>query len=85
MKTRGNRRALSGTVLSNKAEKTIVVQVEKTVKHPVYKKYIKRKKKYMAHDPENQCQIGDTVIITESRPLSKYKRWILKEILEKAV
>lgn len=85
MKTRGNRRILTGTVVSDKMDKTIVVQVERTIIHPVYKKYIKRRKKYMAHDPENGCGIGDRVTIMESRPLSKRKNWILREILEKAV
>ncbi len=84
MATRGKRRTLTGTVVSDKMDKTIVVEVQRTLMHPVYKKYIKRRKKYMAHDSENQCGIGDKVIILESRPLSRKKRWVLREVLEKA-
>jgi len=85
MSSQGNKRILNGRVVSDKMDKTIVVMVERTLMHPVYKKYIKRRKKYMAHDPENQCGIGDKVMIAENRPLSKRKRWVLKEIVEKAV
>jgi len=85
MSSQGNKRILSGRVVSDKMDKTIVVMVERTLMHPVYKRYIKRRKKYMAHDPENQCGIGDKVMIAENRPLSKRKRWVLKEIVEKAV
>ena len=85
MSSQGNKRVLNGRVVSDKMDKTIVVMVERTLMHPVYKKYIKRRKKYMAHDPENQCGIGDKVMIAENRPLSKRKRWVLKEIVEKAV
>lgn len=85
MSSQGNKRILNGRVVSDKMDKTIVVMVERTLMHPVYKKYIKRRKKYMAHDPENQCGIGDTVMIAENRPLSRRKRWVLKEIVEKAV
>ncbi|TVQ95694.1 MAG: 30S ribosomal protein S17 [Desulfovibrionales bacterium] len=74
-----------GVVLSNKAEKTIVVSVNKLEKHPLFKKYIRRRKKMMAHDETNQCNIGDTVEIIESRPLSKRKCWQLKQVLQKAV
>lgn len=74
-----------GVVLSNKAEKTIVVSVNKLEKHPLFKKYIRRRKKFMAHDEQNQCSIGDTVEIIESRPLSKRKCWQLKQVLQKAV
>jgi small subunit ribosomal protein S17 len=65
-------------------DKTIVVEVQRKLMHPIYKKYINRRKKYMAHDSENQCGIGDKVIILESRPLSRKKRWVLREVLEKA-
>jgi len=65
-------------------EKTIVVSVEKRVLHPVYKKYVRRAKKYKAHDPENTARIGDQVQIEETRPLSKDKRWKLKEIVRRA-
>lgn len=81
----GNRRVLVGMVVSNKAEKTIVVRVETLVKHPLYKKYIRRRKKFMAHDPANTCGVGDKVQIIESRPLSRCKRWQLVQVLEKAV
>ncbi len=78
-------RRLVGTVLSNKCTKSIVVQVETLVKHPVLHKYIRRKKKFMAHDPESMCSIGDKVEIVECRPMSKNKRWHLSALLEKAV
>ncbi len=79
------RRQLTGTVVSDKMDKTIVVTVERLVKHPLYKKYIKRRNKFSAHDKENACRIGDKVLITESRPLSKTKRWRVTKIVEKAV
>ncbi len=85
MKTRGIKRQVNGVVVSNKMDKTVVVQVERLVKHPLYKKYIRRSNKFMAHDTDNACQIGDRVEITESRPLSKTKRWRISRILEKAV
>jgi small subunit ribosomal protein S17 len=84
-KYKGNRRVLTGLVISDKADKTIVVRVETLVKHPLLKKYIRRRKKFMAHDPSNDCGIGDKVQIVESRPMSKRKRWHLVQILEKAV
>ncbi len=77
-----NKKNLIGTVSSNKMEKTIVVSLERTVKHPVYGKYIKQKSKFYAHDPENKCNIGDRVRIEQSRPLSRKKRWRLVEILD---
>lgn len=73
-----------GTVVSNKMEKSIVVLVNRKVQHPLYKKYITKSTKFMAHDEHNQCQIGDRVKIVESRPLSRRKRWRLMEVLEKA-
>jgi len=85
MKTRGTQRQVNGIIVSNKMEKTVVVQVERLVKHPLYKKYIRRRNKFMAHDKDNSCQIGDRVEITESRPLSKTKRWRVSRILQKAV
>lgn len=78
------RRTLTGSVLSDKMDKTIVVGVETLVKHKVYGKYIKRRVKYSVHDEANECGIGDTVSIIETRPLSKNKRWRLKGIVEKA-
>jgi len=85
MKTRGMKRQVNGIIVSNKMDKTVVVQVERLVKHSLYKKYIRRSNKFMAHDEENSCQIGDRVEISESRPLSKTKRWRVIRIIEKAV
>jgi small subunit ribosomal protein S17 len=69
------KRTLQGVVVSDQADKTITVRVERRIKHPVYKKYIRRSKKYAAHDPENSHKIGDNVRIRECRPISKSKRW----------
>lgn len=69
------KRILQGVVVSDKTDKTVTVQVERRFKHPLYKKFIKRSKKYLAHDPENACKVGDTVQIRECRPLSKRKSW----------
>lgn len=85
MNTRGNKRQMTGTVVSDKMDKTVVVQVERIVKHPMYKKYIRRWAKFMAHDEANTCGIGDKVVITESRPLSKNKQWRVSKVVEKAV
>ena len=76
---------MTGTVVSNKMDKTIVVAVETSVKHPIYGKIVKKTYKLKAHDEENQCQIGDRVKVMETRPLSKDKRWRLVEVVEKAV
>lgn len=73
-----------GKVVSNKGDKTIVVTIERQVMHPLYKKYFKQTKRFMAHDEENTCQIGDVVKIIESRPLSARKRWRLIEVVERA-
>lgn len=73
-----------GVVVSNKCDQTITVLVERQIKHPLYKKFIKRTKKFMAHDAENACNVGDYVKITESRPYSKRKTWRLDSIIEKA-
>ena len=78
-------RTLVGTVISDKCDKTIVVRVETLVKHPLLKKYVRRRKKFTAHDPMNECGIGDKVKIVEFRPMSRNKRWHLVTILEKAV
>jgi small subunit ribosomal protein S17 len=77
-------RSLVGTVVSNKNDKTIVVRVETLIKHPLLKKFIRRHKKFTAHDPNNDCGMGDKVKIIEFRPLSRNKRWHLVSILEKA-
>lgn len=84
MGDRGNKRVIKGVVVSNKMDKTIVVRAERLVKHPVFHKYIRRYIKYKAHDEENSCNIGDKVLIVESRPLSSEKRWRMREILERA-
>lgn len=76
---------LVGTVVSNKSDKTIIVSVESLIKHPLVKKYIRRHKKSSAHDPANECNIGDKVEIVEFRPMSRTKRWHLVSIVEKAV
>ncbi len=84
MKKHGKKRQVIGTVVSNRMDKTIVVLVERLVKHRLYHKYIRKRSRYAAHDETNSCQVGDRVIIAESRPLSKTKRWRLSKIVEKA-
>jgi len=74
-----------GTVVSDKMDKTVVVRIERLVKHKFYHKYVRRRTKFAAHDEENSCKTGDKVMITESRPLSKTKRWRVSNIVEKAV
>lgn len=81
---RGNRKVRVGKVVSNKMDKSIVVTVERRVKHRLYKKFFKKTTKFMAHDEKNECTIGDTVKIMETRPLSKMKRWRLVEVIQKA-
>jgi len=81
---RNARKQRTGIVTSNKMHKSIVVSVERRMKHPMYGKFVKRTKKFMAHDEKNECNIGDTVRIMETRPLSKNKCWRLVEILERA-
>ena len=82
--TRGNRKGREGLVVSDKMDKTVVVQVEDHVKHPKYGKVLRRTKKYKAHDATNACGVGDCVLLMETRPLSATKRWRVAEILEKA-
>ena len=77
-------RTATGKVVSDKMDKTITVLIERRVKHPVYGKYITRSSKIHAHDEANECGIGDTVIVRESRPLSKSKTWTLEQVVEKA-
>jgi small subunit ribosomal protein S17 len=84
METRNLRKERIGQVVSNKMEKSIVVSVQRRVKHPMYGKFIRKTTKFMAHDEKDECGIGDTVKIMETRPLSKRKRWRLVEIIEKA-
>jgi len=82
--TRNLRKERVGQVISNKMNKSITVAVQRKVKHPIYGKFIRKTTKFMAHDEKNECNIGDTVKIMETRPLSKNKRWRLIEIIEKA-
>jgi small subunit ribosomal protein S17 len=81
--TRNLRKTRIGIVTSNKMDKTVTVAVERKVKHPIYGKFVKKTTKFHAHDEKNECSIGDTVRIMETRPLSKTKRWRLSEVIEK--
>ncbi|WP_100065945.1 30S ribosomal protein S17 [Miniphocaeibacter massiliensis] len=81
---RNNRKTITGTVVSDKMDKTIVIAVNTFVTHPLYKKQIKKTTKFKAHDENNECKIGDKVVVMETRPLSREKRWRLVEILERA-
>ena len=83
MVERNLRKTKLGVVSSNKMDKSITVKVERKVKHPLYGKFVKKSTKFHAHDEKNECSIGDTVKIMESRPLSKTKRWRLVEVVEK--
>ncbi len=80
-----SRKTRTGSVVSNRMEKSVVVRVERKFRHKLYGKYVKTSVKYLADDPQNQCNIGDVVLIEECRPLSKKKRWRIKSILEQAV
>ena len=84
MEERNLRKERIGVVVSTKMDKSIVVAVKRKVKHPIYGKFINKTRKLMAHDEENSCSIGDTVLISETRPLSKNKTWRLIEIIERA-
>ena len=84
MQERNLRKTRLGFVTSNKMEKTITVVVERRVKHPIYGKFVKKTTKFHAHDEKNECTVGDTVRIMETRPLSKTKRWRMVEVIEKA-
>ncbi len=84
METRNLRKVRTGVVFSNKMDKSITVAVKWKEKHPIYGKFVNKTKKYHAHDEKNECNIGDTVSIMETRPLSKLKRWRLVEIIERA-
>ncbi len=84
METRKLRKERTGLVVSNKMDKSIVIVVERKVKHPIYGKFVKKTSKFIAHDEKNDCNIGDTVRIMETRPLSKNKCWRLVEIIERA-
>jgi small subunit ribosomal protein S17 len=80
----GQQKVRNGVVVSDKMDKTVVVLVERLVQHTRYKKYVKQRKKYKAHDPENRCKTGDVVTIVETRPLSREKRWLVREVLKQA-
>ncbi|MDD4169169.1 MAG: 30S ribosomal protein S17 [Desulfotomaculaceae bacterium] len=84
MEERGMRKVLTGRVVSDKMEKTVVVAVETLVRHPMYQRIIRQTRKYKAHDEENNCRVGDKVKVMETRPLSKEKRWRVIEILDRA-
>jgi len=84
VKERGNRRLIDGVVVSDKMDKTVVVRVERLVRDPMYKKYVRRYSRFLAHDEENACGVGDRVRIIEHRPLSKRKRWKVQSMLVKA-
>jgi len=84
MESRNLRKERTGKVVSNKMEKSVTIAVERKVKHPMYGKFVTKTTKLMAHDEKNECNIGDIVKIMETRPLSKFKRWRLVEIIEKA-
>ncbi|MBM4319437.1 MAG: 30S ribosomal protein S17 [Deltaproteobacteria bacterium] len=84
MAERGRRKEMEGIVTSDKMQKTVVVQIEHRILHPVYKKYVKRTLRYKAHDAANSAHVGDRVLIRETRPLSREKRWTVVEILERA-
>lgn len=85
MSEQKNTRTISGKVVSNKMDKSIVVLVERKIKHPVYGKFVKRSSKLHAHDEANECRIGDTVTIKQTRPISKTKSWALESVDERAV
>lgn len=76
-------KTMVGVVVSNKMDKTVVVSVERMILHPVYHKYVKMRKKYKAHDENNECGVGDRVLVIQSKPISKEKRWRVKRIIEK--
>ena len=82
---RSARRRLTGRVVSDKMDKTVVVVVTRSKRHPLYKKVIRQKKRCVAHDADNSCRIGDSVRIVESRPISKTKRWVVESILERSL
>ncbi len=81
---REQRKVLTGKVTSDKMEKTVVVEVQRVTRHPVYGKVIRSHKRFMAHDEQNECRVGDTVRILEARPMSRRKRWVVEAIVERA-
>jgi small subunit ribosomal protein S17 len=85
MMMHAQRKTRTGTVVSNAMQNTAVVAVQRRVQHPKYRKFLTRRTRYQAHDENNQCEVGDTVMITECRPLSRHKRWRVSKIVERAV
>ena len=85
MSERRIKKTIEGVVISDKMDKTVVVESRRLVKHPVYKKLVKRRSRYKAHDEKNQCKIGDRVLIVETRPLSKHKRWRVRQVVEERI
>jgi small subunit ribosomal protein S17 len=81
---RRRRQQKTGVVVSNKMQKTVVVEVQRLVMHPLYHKYLRRRSRFMAHDEKSECKVGDRVLIQECRPLSRHKRWMVNEVLERA-
>ena len=84
-KKRGTGRKLTGQISANKMDKTVIVTVTRRVKHPLYGKYVVRKSRLKAHDPANECKIGDRIEVVETRPISRDKRWKVSRIIERAV
>ncbi len=84
MKPRGIQKTMIGTVVSDRMDKTRVVLVQRLVKHPLYQKYIRKRTRFKVHDEKNACHLGDRILIVETRPLSREKRWRVKEIVERA-
>jgi len=84
MRERGQRRTLVGVVTSTRMQKTVVIEVQRQVKHAMYKKYVRRRKRYKAHDESETCGLGDTVEIVESRPLSASKHWAVRRVMKRA-
>jgi len=83
MKAKGMRKTMVGIVVSDRMEKTVVVVVQRLVKHPLYQRYIRKRARYKVHDEKSDCHIGDRVLIMETRPLSREKRWRVKQVLER--
>ena len=83
VRANANKKKMIGVVVKNKMDKTVIVEIERSYKHSIYHKYLKTKKRYKAHDEENKCEIGDRVLIVETRPLSKEKKWLVKDILKR--
>ncbi|AFM27861.1 30S ribosomal protein S17 [Desulfomonile tiedjei] len=81
---RKQRKVRTGVVISNKMDKTVVVEISRTVLHPIYKKFVRRRKRFMVHDEDNRCRVGDEVMIVETKPLSRHKNWRVRKILKEA-